>query len=77
VRLYKDYFDPINPLYKEKVFSFWYRMSRELFLVILNGVREYDDYFEAKYDCTGKIGFSSILPKMFRGRSAACIWSAR
>jgi hypothetical protein len=25
-------------------------MSRELFLVILNGVRDYDDYFEAKYD---------------------------
>jgi hypothetical protein len=34
-------------------------MSRELFLVILNGVRDYDDYFKAKYDCTGKIGFSS------------------
>jgi hypothetical protein len=59
VRLYKDYFDPINPLYKEKAFRHRYRMSRELFLVILNGVRDYDDYFEAKYDCTGKIGFSS------------------
>jgi hypothetical protein len=34
-------------------------MSRELFLIILNSVRDYDDYFEAKYDCTGKIGFSS------------------
>jgi hypothetical protein len=34
-------------------------MSRELFLVILNGVTDYDDYFEAKYDCTGKIGFTS------------------
>jgi hypothetical protein len=34
-------------------------MSRELFLIILNGVIDYDDYFEAKYDCTGKIGFSS------------------
>jgi hypothetical protein len=34
-------------------------MSRELFLVILNGVRDYDAYFEAKYDCTGKIGFTS------------------
>jgi hypothetical protein len=31
----------------------------ELFLVILNGVIDYDDYFEAKYDCIGKIGFSS------------------
>jgi hypothetical protein len=34
-------------------------MSRELFLIILNGVRDYDDYLEAKYDCTSKIGFSS------------------
>jgi hypothetical protein len=58
-RLYKDYFDPIMPLYKEKAFRRRYRMSRELFLVILNGVRDYDDYFEAKYDCTDKIGFFS------------------
>jgi hypothetical protein len=56
---YKDYFDPINPLYKEKAFRRRYRMSIELLLVILNGVRDYDDYFEVKYDCTGKIGFSS------------------
>jgi hypothetical protein len=58
-RLYKDYFDPIKPVYKAKEFHRRYRMPRELFLVILNGVRDYDDYFEAKYDCTGKIGFSS------------------
>jgi hypothetical protein len=48
--LYKDYFDVIMPLYKAKAFRRWYRMSRELFLVILNGVRDYDDYFKAKYD---------------------------
>jgi hypothetical protein len=59
VRLYKDYFDLIMPLYKAKAFCRRYRMSRELFLVILNGVTDYDDYFEAKYDCTGKIGFTS------------------
>jgi hypothetical protein len=58
MRLYKDYFDPIMPIYKAKEFRRRYRMSRELFLIILNGVRDYDDYFEAKYDCTGKIGFS-------------------
>jgi hypothetical protein len=34
-------------------------MSRELFLIILNGIRDYDDYFKAKYDCTSKISFSS------------------
>jgi hypothetical protein len=27
-------------------------------MVILNGMREYADYFEAKYDCTDKVGFS-------------------
>jgi hypothetical protein len=42
VRLYKDYFDPINPLYKEKAFHRRYRISRELFLVIISGVRNYD-----------------------------------
>jgi hypothetical protein len=57
--LYKYYFDPINPIFKEKAFCHRYRMSRLLFLVNLNGVREYDDYFKAKYDCTGKIDFSS------------------
>jgi hypothetical protein len=53
VRMYKDYFDMINQLYKEKEFCRRYRM------IILNGVRGYDDYFEAKYDCTDKIDFSS------------------
>jgi hypothetical protein len=65
--LYKDYFDVIMPLYKAKAFHRWYRMSIELFLVILNGVRDYDDYFKAKYDCTSKIGFSSYqnVPRPF------------
>ena len=43
-------------------------MSRNLFLDILNGVREYDDYFEAKYVCTGKLGFSSYQ------KCSAAIW---
>jgi hypothetical protein len=34
-------------------------MLRELFLIILNGLRDYDDYFETKYDCTSKVSFSS------------------
>jgi hypothetical protein len=33
LRLYKDYFDPIMPLYKAKAFHRLYRMLRELFLV--------------------------------------------
>jgi hypothetical protein len=59
MHLYKDYFDRINPLYKEKTFRRRYRMFRVLFMVILNGVRDYNDYFETMYDCTDKIGFSS------------------
>jgi hypothetical protein len=43
-------------------------MSRELFLIILNSVRGYDDYFEAKYGCTGKIGFSSYQ------KCSAAVW---
>jgi hypothetical protein len=75
VRLYKDYFDSIRPTYKAKEFHRRYRMSRELFLIILNGVRDYDDYFEAKYDCTGKIGFfsyqkcSAAVPQLAYGVS--------
>ena len=59
VRLYKDYFHQTNPVHKAKAFRRRYRMSREVFLRILNGVRDYDDYFQAKRDCTGKLGLSS------------------
>jgi hypothetical protein len=34
-------------------------MSRKFFLTILNRVRAYDDYFTAKPDATGKLGFTS------------------
>jgi hypothetical protein len=34
-------------------------MSRKLFLKILNGVRAHDDYFTARPDATGKLGFTS------------------
>jgi hypothetical protein len=43
-------------------------MSRVLFLVILNGVRDYVDYFKAKYDCNSKIGFTSYL------KCSAAVW---
>jgi hypothetical protein len=34
-------------------------MSRNLFMTILDAVRDHDSYFECKPDATGKIGFSS------------------
>jgi hypothetical protein len=35
-------------------------MIKDLFMKIVQGVREYDDYFKYKKDCTGKWGFMSV-----------------
>ena len=35
-------------------------MSRKLFLRIVNSIREFDNYFKSKKDCTGTLGFTSI-----------------
>ncbi|XP_071683465.1 uncharacterized protein [Lolium perenne] len=35
-------------------------MNKDLFMKIVFGVREYDDYFMIKQDCTGLWGFTSI-----------------
>ncbi|KAK1631439.1 hypothetical protein QYE76_005754 [Lolium multiflorum] len=34
-------------------------MSRDLFMVILRGVRDYDPYFQCRPDATGALGFTS------------------
>ncbi|KAK1619791.1 hypothetical protein QYE76_025308 [Lolium multiflorum] len=47
-RLHKDYFHLTNPVFPEKEFRRRYRMSRDLFLVILRGVRNYDPYFQCR-----------------------------
>ena len=57
--LYSDYFADA-PLHGDKVFRRRYRMSRKLFLRIVNSIREFDSYFKCKKDCTGKLGFTSI-----------------
>ena len=56
--LYSDYFADA-PLHGEKTFRRRYRMSRKLFLRIVNSIREFDIYFKCKKDCTGKFGFTS------------------
>jgi hypothetical protein len=58
-QLYRDYFHPTKPNFDAQKFWRRYRMSRKLFLMILNGVRAYDDYFTAKTDGTSKLGFTS------------------
>ena len=57
--LYGDYFadDPVDG---EKTFRRRFRMNRNLFLRIVHGVREFDNYFVCKKDCTGTVGFSSL-----------------
>ncbi|XP_071677538.1 uncharacterized protein [Lolium perenne] len=59
LRLHADYFDRTNPVFPEKMFQRRYRMSRDLFMVILRGVRDYDPYFQCIPDATGALGFTS------------------
>ncbi|KAK1670500.1 hypothetical protein QYE76_058659 [Lolium multiflorum] len=59
LQLHKDYFHLTDPVFKEKMFRRRYKMSRELFLVILRGIRNYDPYFQCRPDATGALGFTS------------------
>ena len=56
--LYSDYADA--PLHGDMTFRRRYRMSRKVFLRIVNFIWEFDNYFKCKMDCTGKLGFTSI-----------------
>jgi hypothetical protein len=51
--LYSDYFTD-NAINKQKEFHQCFRMKKDLFIKIVQGVREYDDYFKYKKDCTEK-----------------------
>ena len=57
--LYANYFTDA-PLHGKKVFLRHYRMSRKLFLRIVNSIWEFDNYFKCKKDCTGTLGFTSL-----------------
>ena len=57
--LYRDYFAD-DPVHDELTFRRRFRMNKGLFMKIVFGVREYDDYFTQKKDCTGLRGFSSV-----------------
>jgi hypothetical protein len=58
--LYYYYFAD-NAINTPKEFCRYFRMNKDLFMKIVQGVREYDDYFKYKKDCTGKWGFTSVL----------------
>jgi hypothetical protein len=38
-------------------FGLSYRMSKELFMEILHGMRDFDPYFKLKHDTVGTAGF--------------------
>ncbi|SPT17435.1 unnamed protein product [Triticum aestivum] len=56
--LYADYFSN-TPLFKPDKFSRRFRMARQVFNRIREGVVAHDPYFECKTDALGKLGFSS------------------
>jgi hypothetical protein len=58
-RLYRDYFHLTDPVYKEHIFWQRYRMPRDLFMVVLRGVGDFDPYFQCSLGATGKLGFTS------------------
>jgi hypothetical protein len=57
--LYSDYFAD-NAINTPKEFRRRFRMNKDLFMKIVQGMREYDDFFKYKKDCTGKWGFTSV-----------------
>lgn len=44
-RFYKDYFEPTEPVYDDKDFRRRFRMSKRLFLKVVDEVSAYDSYF--------------------------------
>ncbi|GJS15676.1 hypothetical protein Tco_0410148 [Tanacetum coccineum] len=71
-RLMADYFGP-HPKYPVEYFRRRYRMNRELFLEIVQGIENYIQtvnplskhfqFFTIRYDCTGLKSFTSVNSK--------------
>ena len=59
LQVWKDYFNPMKTTHPASVFHCCFRMSRPLFLRLLQRVRAYDTYFEARPDAICVYGFSS------------------
>ncbi|XP_021317689.1 uncharacterized protein LOC8155651 [Sorghum bicolor] len=56
-RMYQDYLAD-NPTYGPDLFHRRFRMSKDLFLRIMNAVQVHDDYFVQKRNCAGVLGLS-------------------
>ena len=57
--LFNDYFSE-NPRYNENLFRRRYRMSRPLFLRVVEAVRSHDSFFHQRCDGLGRLGLSTL-----------------
>ena len=57
--LFNDYFSD-NPRYGEDFFRRRFRMSRSLFLRIVDAVKSHNPYFEQRTDALGRLGLSPL-----------------
>ena len=58
-RLYEDYFSQ-SPLYNAQMFRRRFRMRRELFQFVMDGVVDADNYFVQRLDAVKVLGLSTI-----------------
>ncbi|XP_049350216.1 uncharacterized protein LOC125814815 [Solanum verrucosum] len=57
--LFRDYFSA-TPHFNDAIFRRRYRMSRNLFLRIVDAIKDHDTYFEQRIDALGRFGLSTL-----------------
>ena len=57
--LFNDYFSD-NPRYGDDIFRRRYRMSQNLFMRIVDAVKQHDSYFQHRIDALGRCGLSTL-----------------
>lgn len=70
-RIFRDYF-AADPVYNELQFRRRFRMSRQLFLRLVDAVQDHDAYFIQKRDATGKLAV--CYPKGCCCHAPASLW---
>ncbi|KAG5593990.1 hypothetical protein H5410_035222, partial [Solanum commersonii] len=57
--LFHDYFSATSH-FNDAIFRHRYRISRNLFLRIIDAIKDHDMYFEQRIDALGRFGLSSL-----------------
>lgn len=58
-QIFKDYFAQ-NPTYPDNIFRRRFRMRKEVFLRLVEGVKAQDQYFHRRPDATGRLSISAL-----------------